>query len=113
MTDVLTGWFAYIVSANSGATFWFACIVVLVGMMLVRMQMRKDNFDFRAIISTWKDDHYVPTTDKTLLVGCWLVSSYAVMEHYSDTALGAYLTIWVLNGGIAAWSKVKKAQAEK
>lgn len=113
MGDVLTGYFAYLVSSNSMTTFVFVGILMLVMCMLVWVQMRRDKFDMRAVISTYKDDHYVPVTDKTLLVGCWLVSSYLVIEHYSETALTAYLGLWVANGGIAGWTKVKKVQAEK
>lgn len=113
MTEILNGWFAYVLANNSVTTFVFAGVLVIVACMLVWVQMRRDQFDLRAIISTYKDGHYVPVTDKTLLVGCWLVSSYLVIEHYTDTALAAYLTLWVLNGGVAGWTKVKKVQAEK
>jgi len=113
MTEILNGWFAYILATNSGITFVFAGVFVIICGMLVWVQMRRDQFDLRAIISTYKDGHYVPVTDKTLLVGCWVVSSYLVIEHYSDTALTAYLTLWVLNGGVAGWAKIKKLEAEK
>lgn len=113
MAEILNGWFAYVLASASGATIVFAWVLVAVVGVLVRLQMRKDEFDLRAIISTYKDGHYVPVTDKSLLVGCWVVSSYLVIEHYSDTALAAYLTLWVANGGISGWTKVKKVQAEK
>lgn len=113
MTEILNGWFAYILTNNSGTTFAFAGMSVILCGVLVWVQMRRDQFDLRAIISTYKDGHYVPVTDKTLLVGCWVVSSYLTIEHYSDTALAAYLALWVANGGIAGWTKVKKVQAEK
>jgi hypothetical protein len=113
MLEIINGWFAYILSTNSATTFVFAGVLVITACMLVWVQMRKDQFDLRAIISTYKDGHYVPVTDKTLLVGCWLVSSYLVIEHYTDTALAAYLTLWVINGGVAGWTKVKKVEAEK
>jgi drug/metabolite transporter superfamily protein YnfA len=111
MNEIINGWLAYILSNNSATTFVFAGVVVIVACLLVWVQMRKDQFDLRAIISTYKDGHYVPVTDKTLLVGCWLVSSYLVIDHYSETALAAYLTLWVANSGIRAI--YKKNQTEQ
>lgn len=113
MTEILNGWFAYILTSNSGVTFMFAGLSVVLCGLLVWVQMRRDQFDLRAIISTYKDGHYVPVTDKSLLVGCWLVSSYLVIEHYSEAVLAVYLGAWVLNGGISGAIKVKKVQAEK
>lgn len=102
MSEVITGYFAYLISSNSVATFLFVGILLLMFGSLVWMQMRKDEFDLRAIISNYVDGKYVPATDKTLLVGSWVVSTYLTIEHYSDTALTAYLGLWVLNGGVKA-----------
>jgi hypothetical protein len=113
MSEIINGWFAYVIATNSVATFLFAGMIVAIIILLTWMQMLDDKFDLRAIISTYKDGHYVPTTDKTLLVGCWIVSSYAVFEHYSDSLMGVYLGAWVLNGGVAAWSKARADKEAK
>jgi hypothetical protein len=112
MWDVITGHFAYLLATNSITTFLFAGVLGVVAVLLMWVQMRRDKFDLRAIISTYKDGHYVPVTDKTLLVGCWVVSSYLVIEHYTETALSAYLAFWVINGGVAALAKIGKLKVE-
>ena len=45
-------------------------------------------------------------TSKSILVGAFLVSSYWITEHYSETALGLYLGAWVINGGAVLLQKV-------
>jgi len=107
--DILNGWFAYVLTTNSGVTFIFAGVLFFTAIILVLLQLKDDEFDFRAIISEYRDGHYVPVTAKTLLVGCWLVSTYLTVAHYTETALTAYLGFWVLNGGVAAWSKMRDA----
>ena len=117
MSEVLTGYFAYIISNNNVATFLFVGFLAMLFGMLIWMQMRRDTFDLRAIISNYVvvdgEGRYVPATDKTLLVGTWVVTSYLVIEHYTDAALLAYGTLWVVNGGVVVLAKYGKLAGDK
>ena len=78
----------------------FALIMVGSVAMLVRWQVRRDDFDLRdAITAPTPDGKRRVDTSKALLVGTFLVSSYLIADNYSDGALGIYLTAWVVNGG--------------
>lgn len=97
---------------NSSTVFVLLLSVLFV--LLWLMQHKKtdengnpDTFDLRDIICAWDADKKRQTvsTAKSFLAGTFLVSSYTLIEHYSDTALGIYLGAWVLNGGIVAFQK--------
>lgn len=113
MLDIIKGWLAYQFMNNSTTTLIFLGIVVLTACILIWMQFKKDEFDLRALICEMRGEKAVPATDKTLLVGSWIISSYLTIEHYSEGALTAYLTLWVLNGGVAVLRKNAAATAVK
>jgi hypothetical protein len=102
---------------NSSTVFFV--LMLLLFLLLWNMQRRTedaqgnpDTFDLRDIICAWDTDKKRQTvsTAKSFLAGTFLVSSYTLIEHYSDTALGIYLGAWVLNGGIVAFQKVFSSQ---
>lgn len=88
----------------------FAGLLAFIFLMLFVMQFIKDDFDIRDVICSWdeKNKRKVISTSKSFLAGAFAVSSYVLIEHYSDTALGVYLTAWVANGGVVAWQKTKQ-----
>ena len=92
---------AYLLVGHSVASIIFLVVLFIAGCVLIYLQLKKDEFDFRAIISSYVVDNgvgkYVPDTSKTILVGSWITSSYLVIEHYSEAAIAAYLGFWVLN----------------
>jgi hypothetical protein len=110
MSDILSGWLAYVLMNNNVATFIFVGVLLEVIGILIWVQFKKDTFDLRAIYSTYQNGQLVPDTSKSLLVGTWIVSSYLTIEHYSDAAVLAYLTAWVINGGFAALAKYQLAK---
>lgn len=92
----------------------FVLLMVIVFGLLWYMQHKTvdekgnlDTFDLRDIICSPDPDtkKQVVNTAKSFLAGTFLVSSYTLIEHYSDTALGVYLGAWVINGGIVAFQK--------
>lgn len=89
----------------------FILVLALLVLVLRRMQMAKNTFDLKDIICEWTDDKQIVSTSKSLLTGAFIVSSYFVIKNPSELSYGAYLTAWVVNGGIAAWRKVKEAEA--
>lgn len=105
LIEMLTNWVAYQLMDHTAASIFFVGILVFIFVFLVWAQFRRDMFDVRAFVCEYKNGQMIPATDKGILVGCWIISSYLVIQHYSDTALGAYLTIWVVNGGFAAIKK--------
>lgn len=109
MSDIISGWFAYILSNNSGTTFVFLLLLIVLFALLWHMQNKPDSFDLRDIICSWDAtaQKQVVNTSKSILAGTFIVSSYYVMEHTSDISFGAYLLAWVTNGGIAAWQKTQ------
>lgn len=114
MIDFLTGWVAYVLTSNSGTTFIFLAVLIVIVVLLWRMQNKPDNFDLRDIICSWDEEHQkqLVNTSKSILAGTFLTSSYYIIEHPTDMAFGAYLLAWVTNGGIAAWQKTQQ-QGEK
>lgn len=108
--EMFTGWVAYQLSDNTIPSIFFVCLIIFLLLFLIWAQFKKgDLFDVRAFVCEYKfigdKGQYVPSTDKGILVGCWLISSYLTIKHYSDVAMGTYLTIWVVNGGFASLSK--------
>ena len=91
------------------STFSLGVIVVIVvsAALVVWWHTRHDHFDVRdAITSPGTDGIRRVDTSKSILVGAFLVSSYWITEHYSETALGLYLGAWVINGGAVLLQKV-------
>lgn len=82
--------------------------------MLWMAQRKPDGFDMRDIICSWDKKHekQIVSTSKALLTGAFLVSSYVLIAHYTETALGLYLTAFVVNGGVVAWQKSRKPVKE-
>ena len=92
--------------AHSFGIFWLGLITLAV-LLLIWWHTRHDTFDIRdAITSPGTDSVRRVDTSKSILVGAFLVSSYWITEHYSDTALGLYLSAWVINGGAVLLQKV-------
>lgn len=94
----------------------FVAIMIFVILILWYLQRKQkdvngvpDTFDLRDIICSWDAERQrqIVSTPKSFLAGTFLVSSYGLIEHYSDTALGVYLGAWVINGGIVAWQKTQ------
>lgn len=82
-------------------------VIVVSALLLVWWHTRHDNFDLRdAITSPGTDGIRRVDTSKSILVGAFLVSSYWITEHFSETALGLYLSAWVINGGAVLLQKV-------
>jgi heme A synthase len=113
MTDTLQiiyGWLAYMLMENSGIAMLFVILLLIIAWMLWHSQSVKDDyFDLRDIICSWDDENkrQIVSTNKSLLAGAFLVSSFYVLRNHSDAAFGIYIGAWVLNGGIAAWQKTK------
>lgn len=79
---------------------FFAIVITIVGVTLVRWHFQKDHFDLRdAITAPGTDGVRRVDTSKSILVGSFLVSSYWVSDNYSDAAMSIYLGAWVINGG--------------
>lgn len=111
---VVRGWFAYVLMDNSLLSFLFAGLLTFLILVLWRMQRQPDSFDLRDLICEWNAEHtlQIVSTNKTLLTGAFLTSSYYVIRNSSDAAFFAYLTAWVVNGGITAWQKTQAAKVE-
>ena len=91
-------------------TLIFGGLLVFVLLLLWRWQTRKDDFDLRdAITVPGPDGIRRVDCSKSLLVGTFLVSSYLVADHYTDTALTIYLGAWVINGGAVLAYKAWKS----
>lgn len=111
MSETIHGWIAYVLMNNSGTTFIFLAVLIVMSLILWRMQNKDDSFDLRDVICTYdyKLKKQVAQTAKTLLTGGFIVSSYYLIEHPSDTAFGIYIGAWVLNGGVVAFQKAYTA----
>jgi hypothetical protein len=113
--QIISGWFAYILMDNSVLSFLFVGLIILISILFWKMQRDKnDTFDLKDIICKWDSEHkkQIVATDKSLLTGAFLVSSYYVVHNISDTAYAAYLSAWVLNGGIAVWHRSLQKKEE-
>lgn len=87
-------------------------ITGLAGLVVIlwHSQRKPDDFDLRDVICSWdnKNKKQTVSTSKTLLTGAFLTASYVLIEHYTETAFGLYLTAWVVNGGVVAFAKTRK-----
>lgn len=95
---------------TSAVSILFVLVLALLVIVLRRMQMAKDTFDLKDIICEWTGEKQIVSTSKSLLAGAFLVSSYYIIKSPSEVNYAAYLAAWVVNGGIAAWRKVKESE---
>ena len=96
-------------------TIAFITAICFLNVIVMIFQNKNDTFDIRDIICSWdaKSKKQIVSTDKTLLAGAFLTSSYVVIHNYSEVALAAYLAAWVTNGGIASYHKLKAKNASQ
>ena len=113
MSDWANGWMTYIFVTNSGATFVFIGLAIIILGMLTYAQFQKDEFDVRGWICNYVDGKMIPAPDKTILMGSWIFTSYLLFEHYTESAMTMYITLWIINGGAMILGKVASKFAER
>lgn len=101
--DMIKGWVAYVLTANSNVSLIFFGLMLLIVLILAIIQFKDDKFDLRDIIC----ENGVISTTKSLLSGAFLTSSYYLIEHGNATVFSAYLLAWVSQSGIKAWQNVQ------
>jgi hypothetical protein len=107
--QVFNGWMAMVLITHSALSIFFACFLAFIFLLLVWSQFTNPEFDIMDMVYTYDASlkRKSLNTAKTLLTGAFITSTFYVIKHDSDAAFFAYLTAWVANGGIYAWSKPK------